>query len=81
MNIVHHCLVQSVLDATGKKIRIKTIDSKFSTPLFVSCSRKHRANLPVGSKFMIDVKYIEPKNKKPYLISRTPFLFGQLSLF
>lgn len=73
------CFVEAGL--YGKRIRIKPIEGQEAPTLFVRCSRKQRERLPIGSRFTIDVKFVQPTKKKPYLIARTPFSLFQLSLF
>ena len=77
--VYFNCSVETGL--YGKRIRIKPIEGQEAPTLFVRCSRKQREHLPIGSIFTIDVKFIQPTNKKPYLIARTPFSLFQLSLF
>lgn len=80
-SIFLNCLLQTVFDSKRKKIRITPIAGQVVPMLFVRCSRKQRESLPIGSVFNMDVKFIQPKNKKPYLLARTPFSLMQLSLF
>lgn len=79
--IFFNCTVESIFDSKRKKIRIKPLDGQAVPSLFVRCSRKQREYIPIGSIFKIDVKFIQPKNKKPYLLARNPFSLMQLSLF
>lgn len=76
-----NCSLQTVFDSKRKKIRITPIAGQTVPMLFVRCSRKQRESLPIGSVFNMDVKFIQPKNKKAYLLARTPFSLMQLSLF
>lgn len=65
----------------GKRIRVKPLEGqKVDNNLFVSCSRKQRSQMQIGTIFQSDVKLIQPHDKKPYL-KATQKLFGQLRLF
>ena len=48
--------------------------------LWVSCSKKQRNQMVVGTVFKTDVKLIESEKRKPYL-KATAKILGQLSLF
>lgn len=76
-----NCSLQSIFDVKRKKTRIRPADGQNVPMLFVRCSRKQREQIPLGSVFKTDVKLIQPKNKKPYLLARLPFSILQLSLF
>lgn len=79
--VYYNCAIVSFYDNKTKRIRLKPIDGQAIPILFVRCSRKQRESLPIGSIFTMDIKFIQPKNKKPYLLARTPFSLMQLSLF
>lgn len=65
----------------GKKIRVKPLDGQsVDKNLFVSCSRKQRTQMQLGTIFQSDVRLIQPQSKKPYL-KTTQKVFGQLRLF
>lgn len=74
-----NCPVVAIFDAKAKRLRVKAVSGEVSN-LYVRCSRKQRQLLPIGYQFIIDVKLIQPKNKKPYLFAGN-YIFGQLSLF
>ena len=65
----------------GKKIRVKPLGGQsVDKNLFVSCSRKQRSQMQVGTIFQSDVRLIQPQTKKSYL-KTTQRVFGQLRLF
>lgn len=65
----------------GKRIRVQPLDGqKVDKNLFVSCSRKQRVQMQIGTIFQSDVKLVQPQAKKPYL-KATQKVFGQLRLF
>jgi hypothetical protein len=72
--------VQSVL--YRKRVRLVTIDGQsIQLGLFVSCSRKERNKIPVGSIIRLDCRKIVSDNRKPYLRLSGKQPITQLSFF
>ncbi len=63
------CFIISVL--VGNKIRLRPKEGQDIPDLFVECSRTERRKYPVGTIFKADLKLIETKNKKSFLMTRT----------
>lgn len=70
----------TLYDTKRKKIRVRPMEGQFIPELWVSCSRKQRNQMSIGTVFKMDVKLIESERRKPYLIA-TKKILGQLSLF
>lgn len=70
----------TIYDSKRKKIRVHPIAGQNIPELWVSCSRKQRNQMSIGTVFKTDVKLIESERRKPYLIA-TKKILGQLSLF
>ncbi len=70
----------TIYDSKRKKIRVRPIEGQNIPMLWVSCSKKQRNQMIIGTTFRMDVKLIESGNRKPYLIA-TKKILGQLSLF
>jgi hypothetical protein len=64
-----NCSLKTVYDSKHKKIRVVPVEGQNIPILYVRFSHKQRESLPVGSVFTRDVKLIQPKNKKPYLLA------------
>lgn len=79
--IFFNCTVVTLFDEKRKKVRLKPSHGQTVPELFIRCSRKQREKLLLGTTLIIDLKLIQPKNKKPYLLARNPFALNQLSLF
>jgi hypothetical protein len=72
--------VQSILHR--KRVRLVTINGQVIQPgLFVSCSRKERNKIPVGSIIRLDCRKIVSDNRKPYLRLSGKQPITQLSFF
>ncbi len=72
--------LSTLYDSKRKKIRVRPTHGQNVPELWVSCSKKQRNQMTVGTVFKTDVKLIESENRKPYLKATTKIL-GQLSLF
>jgi hypothetical protein len=70
----------TLYDTKRKKIRVRPMQGQNIPELWVSCSRKQRNQMSIGTVFKMDVKLIESERRKPYLIA-TKKILGQLSLF
>jgi hypothetical protein len=70
----------TLYDTKRKKIRVRPMEGQSIPELWVSCSRKQRNQMNIGTVFKMDVKLIESERRKPYLIA-TKKILGQLSLF
>jgi hypothetical protein len=70
----------TLYDTKRKKIRVRPSSGQNVPDLWVSCSKKQRNQMIVGTVFKTDVKLIESEKRKPYLKATTKIL-GQLSLF
>ncbi|MEA5258162.1 hypothetical protein VB264_10255 [Arcicella aquatica] len=73
------CLL-TTYDAKSKRIRVRPTEGQKVPVLWVSCSRKQRNQMQVGTVFRTDVKLIISGKRKPYLAA-TKKILGQLSLF
>jgi hypothetical protein len=67
-------------DNKRKKIRVRPTQGQNVPQLWVSCSKKQRNQMTLGTVFRTDVKLIESAKRKPYL-KATAKILGQLSLF
>ncbi|MBC7407073.1 MAG: hypothetical protein H7339_01675, partial [Arcicella sp.] len=67
-------------DSKCNKIRVRPTQGQDVPELWVSCSKKQRNQMVVGTVFKTDVKLIESEKRKPYL-KATAKILGQLSLF
>jgi hypothetical protein len=54
----------------GSKIRLKAISGQAVPELYLSCSRKNRGFYKVGTIYKTDVKLVERKKGRSYLIVR-----------
>jgi len=72
--------LSTLYDSKRKKIRVRPIRGQNVPELWVSCSKKQRNQMIVGTVFKTDVKLIESGKRKPYL-KATSKILGQLSLF
>ena len=72
--------LSTLYDSKRKKIRVRPTQGQNVPELWVSCSKKQRNQMIVGTVFKTDVKLIESEKRKPYLKATTKIL-GQLSLF
>ena len=72
--------LSTLCDSKRKKIRVRPTQGQNVPELWVSCSKKQRNQMIVGTVFKTDVKLIESEKRKPYLKATTKIL-GQLSLF
>jgi hypothetical protein len=70
----------TLYDTKRKKIRVRPTEGQNIPQLWVSCSRKQRSQMTIGTTFKMDVKLIESEKRKPYLVA-TKKILGQLSLF
>jgi hypothetical protein len=70
----------TLYDTKRKKIRVRPMEGQLIPELWVSCSRKQRNQMNIGTVFKMDVKLIESERRKPYFIA-TKKILGQLSLF
>jgi predicted Ser/Thr protein kinase len=70
----------TLYDTKRKKIRVRPTEGQNIPQLWVSCSRKQRTQMTIGTTFKMDVKLIESEKRKPYLVA-TKKILGQLSLF
>jgi hypothetical protein len=70
----------TLYDTKHKKIRVRPIEGQSIPALWVSCSKKQRNQMTIGTVFKMDVKLIESEKRKPYLVAIKKIL-GQLSLF
>jgi predicted Ser/Thr protein kinase len=70
----------TLYDTKRKKIRVRPAEGQNIPQLWVSCSRKQRSQMTIGTTFKMDVKLIESEKRKPYLVA-TKKILGQLSLF
>jgi DNA integrity scanning protein DisA with diadenylate cyclase activity len=70
----------TLYDTKRKKIRVRPMEGQRVPELWVSCSRKQRNQMNIGTIFKMNVKLIESERRKPYLIA-TKKILGQLSLF
>jgi predicted Ser/Thr protein kinase len=70
----------TIYDPKRKKIRVRPIEGQNIPLLWVSCSKKQRNQMIIGTTFRMDVKLIESENPKPYLVA-TKKILGQLSIF
>ena len=78
--IFNNIILHTIYDLKRKKIRVCPAEGQNIPKLWVSCSRKQRNQMSIGTVFKMDVKLIESEKKKPYLIA-TKKILGQLSLF
>ncbi len=69
-----------IYDSKSKRIRVRPREGQKVPVLWVSCSRKQRSQMQVGTVFRTDVKLILSEKRKPYLAA-TKKIIGQLSLF
>ena len=72
--------LSTLYDSKRKKIRVRPTSGQNVPQLWVSCSRKQRNQMNIGTVFQMDVKLIESERRKPYFIA-TKKILGQLSLF
>ena len=72
--------LSTLYDSKCNKIRVRPTQGQDVPELWVSCSKKQRNQMVVGTIFKTDVKLIESEKRKPYLKATTKIL-GQLSLF
>ena len=72
--------LSTLYDSKRKKIRVRPTSGQNVPVLWVSCSKKQRNQMIVGTVFKTDVKLIESDKRKPYL-KATKKILGQLSLF
>lgn len=72
--------LSTLYDNKRKKIRVRPTSGQNVPELWVSCSKKQRNQMIVGTIFKTDVKLVESEKKKPYL-KATRKILGQLSLF
>ena len=72
--------LSTLYDIKINKIRVRPTQGQDVPELWVSCSKKQRNQMVVGTIFKTDVKLIESEKRKPYLKATTKIL-GQLSLF
>jgi hypothetical protein len=72
--------LSTLYDSKRKKIRVRPTEGQNVPELWVSCSKKQRNQMIVGTVFKMDVKLIESEKRKPYLMGVNKIL-GQLSLF
>lgn len=72
--------LSTLYDSKRKKIRVRPTQGQNVPELWVSCSKKQRNQMIVGTVFKTDAKLIESEKRKPYLKATTKIL-GQLSLF
>ena len=72
--------LSTLYDSKRKKIRVRPTSGQNVPVLWVSCSKKQRNQMIVGTVFKTDVKLIESGKRKPYL-KATKKILGQLSLF
>ena len=78
--IFNNIVLTTIYDHKRKKIRVRPSEGQDIPKLWVSCSRKQRNQMIIGTTFRIDVKLIESDKRKSYLIA-TKKILGQLSLF
>ncbi len=72
--------LSTIYDAKSKRIRVRPKEGQKVPVLWVSCSRKQRSQMQLGTVFRTDVKLINTGKRKPYLAA-TKKIIGQLSLF
>ena len=73
-------ILYTTYDIKRKKIRVRPTEGQQIPELWVSCSKKQRNQMVIGTTFRMDVKLIESEKRKPYLVA-TKKILGQLSLF
>ena len=78
--IFNNIILHTIYDHKRKKIRVRPAEGQSIPTLWVSCSKKQRNQMSIGTTFRMDVKLIESDKRKPYLIA-TKKILGQLSLF
>ncbi len=78
--IFNNITLFTIYDQKRKKIRVRPIEEQNIPELWVSCSKKQRNQMIIGTTFRMDVKLIESEKRKPYLVA-TKKILGQLSLF
>ena len=78
--IFNNIILHTIYDYKRKKIRVRPAEGQSIPTLWVSCSKKQRNQMSIGTTFRMDVKLIESDKRKPYLIA-TKKILGQLSLF
>ena len=61
--------IEITILAQGKRLRVRPLEGQKAPVLWVSCSRSLRSQLPPGSIFTADLKLIQSKKRKPYLIA------------
>ena len=72
--------LSTLYDSKRKKIRVRPTSGQNVPVLWVSCSKKQRNQMIIGTVFKTDVKLIKSDKRKPYL-KATKKILGQLSLF
>lgn len=72
--------LSTIYDTKSKRIRVRPREGQKVPILWVSCSRKQRSQMQVGTVFKTDVKLISSGKRKPYLAAIKKII-GQLSLF
>lgn len=72
--------LSTIYDSKQHKIRVRPTEGQGVPELWVSCSKKQRNQMIVGTVFKTDVKLIYSEKRKPYLMA-TKKILGQLSLF
>ena len=72
--------LSTLYDSKCNKIRVRPTQGQDVPELWVSCSKKQRNQMVIGTVFKTDVKLIESEKRKPYL-KATAKILGQLSLF
>jgi len=72
--------LSTLYDSKRKKIRVRPTQGQNVPELWVSCSKKQRNQMIIGTVFKTDVKLIDSVKRKPYL-KATSKILGQLSLF
>ena len=63
-----------------QEMRVRPTQEQNVLELWVSCSKKQRNQMVVGTVFKTDMKLIESEKRRPYL-KATAKILGQLSLF
>ena len=72
--------LSTLYDSKCKKIRVRPTKGQNVPELWVSCSKKQRNQMVVGTVFKTDLRLVESEKRKPYL-KATAKILGQLSLF
>ena len=72
--IFNNMILCTIYNYKRKKVRVRPTEGQNIPELWVSCSKKQRNQMVIGTTFRMDVRLIESDKRKPYLVATKKIL-------